>query len=262
MEMFIVKIGGSVIAQKEKKFEFNHEIMDNLSQELKKANQEVILVHGAGSFGHLLAQQYKLNHGFSSKEQLQGFSQTHEKVQELNSFVLSSLLKHNIHAVSIPPHAILELNDHKPIGFSPQIFHSYLKQGFTPLTFGDVVLDKKIGFSICSGDLLVRLLAEHFHPKKIIFILDEDGIFTTNPKLDRNAQLIQKTTLDELKNLKIIADKHADVTKGMEGKIETMAHIARRGTDIILVNGYKKNRLYNTLIGKETVGTFILGENK
>ena len=70
--------------------------------------------------------------------------------------------------------------------------------GFTPVTFGDVVSDKKLGFSICSGDLLMLLLAENLKPEKTIFIIDEDGLYTSNPKEDKNAELIESATKDQL----------------------------------------------------------------
>ncbi len=99
------------------------------------------------------------------------------------------------------------------------IFEEYLKKNFTPVTFGDVVLDKKLGFSICSGDLLIEVLSKYFKPEKVVFVIDEDGIFTANPKIDKNAKLIQKTTIKELEKLTTSADNHADVTGGMAGKI-------------------------------------------
>ena len=178
--MFIVKLGGSVITDKTKKYFFKPETMDRLALEIKKADSEIIIVHGAGSFGHILAEEYQLNDGFNNDRQIQGFSLTHAKVQELNNLVLKSLHLQNIPAVSIPPHAILKLNERKLSEISLNIFKEYLEKGFTPVTFGDVALDKKLGFSICSGDLLVQALVEYYKPEKVIFVIDEDGIYTAN----------------------------------------------------------------------------------
>ena len=163
--MFIVKLGGSVITDKTKKYFFKPETMDRLALEIKKADSEIIIVHGAGSFGHILAEEYQLNDGFNNDRQIQGFSLTHAKVQELNNLVLKSLHLQNIPAVSIPPHAILKLNERKLSVISLNIFKEYLEKGFTPVTFGDVALDKKLGFSICSGDLLVQALVEYYKPE-------------------------------------------------------------------------------------------------
>jgi isopentenyl phosphate kinase len=261
-KMFVVKLGGSVITDKSKKSEFKKEIMDRLSLEINKANKKVIIVHGAGSFGHILAKEYMLNEGHKNENQLKGFSLTHAMVQKLNSLVLNSLHENGIRAVSIPPHVILELNNHKPVKMDYNVFREYLEKGFTPVSFGDVVLDVKLGFSICSGDLLIQMLAEHFKPEKVIFVLDEDGLFNSNPKINKNAEFIEKSTIDELENLTTSSDSYADVTKGMEGKIETIKNIANLGIDVVMLNGNIDNRLYDTLIGKETKHTLILGEKK
>ena len=150
--MFILKLGGSVITDKKKECCFKQEVMDKLSASIKKADKQLILVHGAGSFGHILAKQYRLNEGYKKIGQIKGFSLTHEKVQQLNSLVLQSLHKHEIPAVSISAHSIVRLNNHELEKIDCNIFQDYLNKDFTPVTFGDVVLDKKLRFSICSGD--------------------------------------------------------------------------------------------------------------
>ena len=68
--MYIIKLGGSVITDKSKESFFKKEIMNNLSKEIKKANKRCIIIHGAGSFGHILAKKYKLNNGFIHNNQL------------------------------------------------------------------------------------------------------------------------------------------------------------------------------------------------
>ncbi len=257
--MFIIKLGGSVITDKTKQQCFKEDVMDDLAEAIKKANKETILVHGAGSFGHILAKKYELNNGYKNDDQLHGFSVTHKMVQSLNSLVLKSLHKNDIPAVSLSPHSILKLNDHKILEFNYKIFNAYLEQHFTPVTFGDVVLDKKLGFSICSGDLLVMALAEYFKPEKVIFAIDEDGLYDANPKINKNAEFIDSTTLEELEKFITTADKHDDVTKGMEGKVDTIKNIAELGIDTVLVNGNKPERLYQLMVGKDTKCTIVNG---
>jgi len=260
--MFIVKLGGSVITKKTKQCCFRQKIMDGLAKEIKKAGKKTILVHGAGSFGHISAKKYRLNEGYSKQDQLRGFSITHEMVQKLNSLVLRSLHKNDIPAVSISPHSIVKLDDHELAEFDYNIFRDYLNKGFTPVTFGDVVLDKKLGFSICSGDLLASALAEYFKPEKVLFVIDEDGLYTANPKIDKAAKFIDSVDLKDLDRLTTSADYHADVTRGMEGKIDTIKSIAEYGIDIVLLNGNKPDRLYNILVGEDTKCTIVHGGKK
>jgi len=260
--MFIIKLGGSVITDKSKKNSFKKNIMDRLSAEISKSKKEVILIHGAGAYGHILAKEHNLDKGYKKLGQIQGFAETHTSVKKLNTLVLNSLQEKNIPAVSISPHSIMKLNNHKIIKMDYDIFDDYLKQGFTPVTFGDVVLDKKLGFSICSGDLLIQILAQNFKPEKTIFVIDEDGLYNANPKTDKNAELIQCMTPDELKLLDTSADKHADVTGGMKGKTDAIKDIAKNGVDTVLLNGNKPDRLYNVLVGKKTKCTIICGVKK
>ncbi|HWR26884.1 MAG TPA: isopentenyl phosphate kinase [Candidatus Thermoplasmatota archaeon] len=258
--MFIIKLGGSVITNKAKECCFKQGIMDQLAAEIKHANKQVILVHGAGSFGHILAKQYKLNDGFRQKKQVEGFALTQAMVQRLNNLVLASLHKHDIPAVSIPPHAILSLSDHNLARVDYNIFKKYLALGFMPVSFGDVALDNQLGFSICSGDLLIQLLAAEFKPEKVIFVIDEDGLYSANPKTNPNAIFFDNTTVKELEKLTTSLDAHADVTKGMKGKIHTIKQIAKTGVDTIVLNGNIHNRLYDTLKGKKVRSTIIYGD--
>ena len=260
--MYIIKLGGSVITDKTKENCFKKKIVDNLAKAIKKAKQETIIIHGAGSFGHIIADKYRLNMGYNSSDQLYGFSLTQGMVQKLNSLVLDSLHYNKISAVSIPPHSLLILDNHNPSTFNHAIYMKYLKLGFTPVTFGDVVLDKKLGFSICSGDLLMLLLAKYLKPEKTIFVIDEDGFFTSNPKKDKNAELIESITADKLNKFTTSKDGHADVTGGMHGKIDTIKNISKLGIDTILLNGNKADRLFKVLIGEKTKSTIISGGYK
>jgi isopentenyl phosphate kinase len=183
-------------------------------------------------------------------------------VQKLNSLVLNTLYEHNLPAIGLPPHAMMILNNQQPHLFDTTIIEKYLTLGLTPVTFGDVVLDKSLGFSICSGDLLMELLAKQYKPEKVIFIMDEDGLFNTNPKINPDAKFITETTQKELSKLQTTANTYADVTKGMQGKLETIKNIAANGFDIYLVNGNINNRLFHTLIDKETIHTHIFGDTK
>jgi len=260
--MFLIKLGGSIITKKSQKNTFNPQVMNQLAVELQSVDEQMVLIHGAGSFGHILAKHHHLNDGYSNDSQLLGFAQTHALVQQLNSYVLTSLHEKKIPAVSLSPHSFLTLDNHRPFSPDVLIFTYYLKHGFTPVTFGDVILDKSLRFSICSGDLLIQLLAESLNPSKVIFVIDEDGIYTDNPKQNPDAQLIESATIADLKHLTTSPDDHADVTKGMQGKIETIKHIAALGIDTVLVNGNIHNRLADTLHEKKTISTIVYGEHE
>lgn len=258
--MYIIKLGGSVITDKSKESLFKRDVMNNLSKEIKKANKKCIIIHGAGSFGHILAKKYKLNDGLINNNQLKGFSDTIQMVQVLNTYVLESLNLYDNHTVSISPHNILKLKNHNMYKMNFEIFTDFIKKNIMPVTYGDVVLDNELGFSICSGDLLAFELAKYFKPEKVIFIIDEDGLYTSNPKENTKAELIKKIKHDDLNKLSTPLNNHADVTKGMEGKIYMIQEIVKLGIDTILLNGNKPERLYQTLVENKIIGTIVEGD--
>ena len=244
--MYIIKLGGSVITDKSKEAIFKNKIMDNLSKEIKKANKRCIIIHGAGSFGHILAKKYNLNNGFKNQNQLKGFSETIHMVQILNNHVLKSLNQNSNNSVSIAPHNILKFKNHDVFKINFEIFSDYIKKNIIPVTFGDVVLDED--------------LAKYFKPEKVIFIIDEDGLYTSNPKEDKNAELINNINHLDLRKLSTKLDNHADVTRGMEGKINMISKIAKLGINTILLNGNKAERLYGALTENKIIGTIVQGE--
>jgi len=257
--MFLVKLGGSIITDKAKENTYRTDTTTRLATELTHANDPLILVHGAGSFGHILAKKHHLNDGLTTPTQTLGFAHTQANVQHLNTLILQTLQDQGLPAVSLPPHALTILDNHHPKTMDYTTFHTYLNEGFLPVTYGDVALDTTLHGSICSGDLLMQLLAHEFHPTTVIFALDEDGLYTANPKTHPDATFIDTITTTELSHLSTSLDTRTDVTKGMQGKLDTITHIATQNTTVILVNGNKPNRLQDILQGKKTRCTIIRG---
>ena len=257
--MYLIKLGGSVITEKSSNATFRTKVMNDLAAQLAQSKKDFILVHGAGSFGHILAKEYDLNSGLRTDKQLVGYAKTQALVQTLNTYVLSSLHDYGIAAVSLPPHAIMQLKDHHLKDFNMELFHRYLRKGFVPVTFGDVALDSQIGFSICSGDLLMLSLTREFKPEKVIFVMDEDGIYTKNPKQYKDARLIESIQNDELDTLQTSLDSHADVTQGMAGKLQTIKKITALHIDAVIINGLVPHRLYQVLTNQKTIQTIVKG---
>ena len=67
--------------------------------------------------------------------------------------------------------------------FDDTVIETMMKMGFTPVLYGDAVLDEKMGFTILSGDQLVAYLAIKFKAEKIVIGVDTDGLYDADPKL-------------------------------------------------------------------------------
>lgn len=247
--LVIIKLGGSVITYKDTStVKIRKNTIENLCKELRSLVRQnkyhIILVHGAGSFGHPLATRYQLQNGDLNKNRLFGFSLTVAKMIELNSFIVQSLLNNQLPAISLPPHAFATQINKKLINFDYKLIKEYLDKGFLPVLFGDVVLDEKQECSILSGDTIMAYLAKRLIAKKVIFLSDVDGVFDSDPKINHNAKLIPKVTNNNLKQVLsgLSVNNKNDVTGQMEGKIlEVKKHLS--GIKVIITNGLKNNSL-------------------
>lgn len=263
--MYLIKLGGSVITDKKKLYSFRDETAHKLINEIKESGKDFVLVHGAGSYGHIIADKYKLQNGFLEKEQLKGFARVHEDVRKLNLKVLEIMRECGINPMSIPPCSILICEHKKIIDFNSGLFEACRTIGLTPVTFGDVVFDSKLGYCICSGDALMLQLANVFHPEKVVFVADVDGIFDKNPNAHKDAKLMEhvdRKAADDLK--KHEADCPSckknvgeDATGGILRKLEIMLQISQLGVESIILNGLQPSRLKECLIGKEVIGTIV-----
>jgi molybdenum storage protein len=93
------------------------------------------------------------------------------------------------------------------------------------------------------------LLAETFGCKAMIYVKDEDGLYTGNPKTKPDAEFIPRITVDEMK----ARDLHDAV---IEFPVLDLLKAARHVRSVQVINGLKAGNLTRALAG-EHVGTII-----
>ncbi len=256
----ILKIGGSVITDKNGELTARTETINRLAEETRKADiKNLIIVHGGGSFGHPTAQKYGINEGLKNDSQKVGFAETHHVMTVLNGLVMDALVWHSVPAFSIAPSCCVVTENGRIKFFEDKILKSLLKMGIIPVLYGDAILDEKLGFAVLSGDQIVSHLAMKFHADKIVIGMDTDGLYDADPKVTRNAKLYSHLTLSELKKVKskLTGSIAADVTGGMLGKITELVPAIEQGIPVMMVNAAKPNRVYEALVGDKGEGTFI-----
>jgi len=256
--MILVKLGGSVITDKSRLRTFRRSSCDRLAAELGHVEGSLAIVHGAGSFGHIEAKKHSLHKGFKNDSQIHHVAAVQRDVRELNLKVLGSLISKGIRAVSIPPAAAASFRGGAVRSFEPAAFVQVLGLGLTPVTFGDVVPDESMGFSICSGDLMMEQLAKSFKPELVIFCADVDGVFDRDPKRSNKARLMPELSRSELAELRRTEARNADVTGSIYGKIERMLAIAHHCEKCMIVNGNVPGRLKKAVRGEPVVSTVVL----
>jgi len=256
--MILVKLGGSVITDKTRLRSFRRSTTERLASELNRSRDVLALVHGAGSFGHIEAKRHRLHLGLRSEAQLRHVASVQRDVRELNLKVIEALIDSGIRAVSVPPAASASFRNGEVSSFTKATFARMIDIGLTPVTFGDVVPDAETGFSICSGDLMMVALARAFRPSLVVFCADVDGVFETDPKRDRRAQLIPELGRAQLKGLRRSVARSADVTGSIYGKLERMLAIARYCEKCMIVNGNVPERLEGAIAGRDVLSTVVV----
>jgi len=156
----------------------------------------VIVVHGAGSFGHPQAKQYRVADGGDMDGDpvlREGVDKTKASVRKLCKLVCDELdaqvvkggAPAGVKPAPISPYGKFftvgkKLNRNlSRAGFDE--VRAALMEGKIPVLHGDVVNDAEQGCAILSGDTLVECLTEEFKPKRVVFVSDVDGIFTAKP---------------------------------------------------------------------------------
>ncbi|MFQ6127458.1 MAG: isopentenyl phosphate kinase [Thermoplasmata archaeon] len=255
--MMIVKLGGSLITDKSRLRTFRGDRMKVLAQEIRMAGAEMVLVHGAGSFGHILAKEHKLKDGYLNEKQIAGISQVQRDVKSLNLMVIDALIKEGLKPVSLPPSSIVRLSDDALETIDIQPFRKYIDLGLMPVTFGDVVLDMKKRFAICSGDDLMLWLSREFKPERAAFATDTEGVYQNYPPSE-GENIMGKLDWDTFKAIEESRTGRADVTGGIIRKLALMFDIADLGVETWVINGGVDGRLMKFLMGHSVPGTQIM----
>ena len=98
------------------------------------------------------------------------------------------------------------------------------------------------------------LIAEVFGARKMIYVKDEDGLYTADPKKEPKAEIIDRISLAELMSLDF---KDLIVERAVLDLMKNARHIR----EIQFVNGLKPGQLTGALNG-ESVGTVIYRQDE
>jgi isopentenyl phosphate kinase len=252
-KLYILKLGGSLLTDKKKPESIHYEILTRVSQEIIKANEKLILIHGGGSFGHPLAKKYKISNGIDKKviDQTLGLSKTHYAMNEFNSIIVKSFLENYCPVLPIQSSSSFIQDSGRIFSQAIDIIEATLDLGIIPILYGDVLLNMNGSFSIISGDQIIFLLCrdlKKYEILKVIFAMDIDGIYIkdkNNEKGYKLAEIIHKKELNDLELVKM--DRKIDVTGGIKGKIKAIEKILEFKIPIQLINGLKEGYIYNSL---------------
>ncbi len=261
--LIILKIGGSVITDKQSEVpKVNSENLKRVAKEIAEGynpdKMQLILIHGAGSYGHQIVKKTGIDKGISTKRQLVDFAETQRLQNELNCIVSGALIGNGLPAIPCQTSANAVMDGKKLVEMDTKAIKGFLEIGLIPVLYGVPAYDKKQKCSILSGDEIAPYLAKHLKAKKIIHGTDVDGIFTADPKKDRNAKLIPLVTEKNFSEVKksLSGSSAVDVTGGMMKKVSELMSIAEAGIESQIVNAATVGNVRKALLG-QVFGTVV-----
>jgi isopentenyl phosphate kinase len=260
----LIKLGGSVITNKEKSMTLRVEVLKRLVGEILRARSEnpntlFIVGHGQGSFAHVPAAKYKTMQGFIGADSLQGMAIVQDLAAQLNRIVVKEFLDAGLPAVSLYPSNSLVTKKRAASKCFMSVLEEYLNKGLLPVTCGDVIVDEEQGCTIWSTEEVLAFFARELAAKgwnidKLVHVVEVDGFYDENKKVvpeitEKNWPEVQKA---------LTATRGVDVTGGMGLKVEESLAIAKLGIPSFIISGLKKDNLYHLLADTTWLGTRII----
>ncbi len=255
-ELIVLKLGGSLITDKDKPLTLRRNVIEDIGRELREVwPTPLIIVHGGGSYAHPVAKHYKVFEGYKTPEHLKGFIETARIVRRLNNEVVEALTDSGFPCIGIPASTFIITKNGKIETCNLDSFFTALDIGITPITCGDAVFDRMLKFTILSGDTIASYLAVRLRAKKIIFALDVDGVYVKD-RITGEVKVAEKLSPGTpIEVFKLIEE---DVTGGIMRKIEEGFEAVEKGVEVLLINGLARGRIKSAIIGEEIVGTKLV----
>ena len=262
MSRVVLKLGGGLITDKSRYRHVRTDRIDAVSgvvRKLRDSGKSVVLVHGAGSFGHLEGRKWGLARGKddgSYESQIRAISRVRTDMDDLNTAVIESLSRAGVDCEAMPPR---DWAIGVGTGFEGDLSDFVRDPGEPiPVTFGDVVdTSDSSKFGILSGDhIMVRLGCEMPDVTACAFLLgDVDGLMDKPPG-EFDSKLLR--TWNSKQTFSGTHDLDQDVTGGILLKARCASEISRRVEQVWFLNGTVPSRVLDVMSHGDAVGTRIL----
>ncbi|ADB61417.1 aspartate/glutamate/uridylate kinase [Haloterrigena turkmenica DSM 5511] len=217
--MIVLKLGGSVITDKDRPETLDGEALERAADAVAAALDgdidDLVVVHGGGSFGHHNASE----HGVTTTEGTRDAGAAldiHGAMTTLNRFVLGRLLERGVEAVPVHPFSAAHRDAESDLELPTGQVATLLAEGFVPVLHGDLVAHAGAGATVVSGDELVAALARDLEAERI-------GLCSTVPGvLDDEDRVIDRISdYDDVEA--VLGESEAtDVTGGMAAKVQAL----------------------------------------
>lgn len=265
MDVVFVKWGGSLLTDKTRPETLRPGVLDRLAEELARGREPVVeagagivLGHGSGSFGHVAADRWKIHEGLRGPESLPGVTETQAAAATLHGHVLKALGRADVPAFSIAPSSAMVAASGRLVEIQAEPVALALRNGLVPVVYGDVVLDRDQGATICSTETVFAALAEalprhDLSPVRCLWLGETDGVWDEQGATIRNID--PADCQDQLDA--VGGSRGTDVTGGMLHRLEHVLDFARSGVPSWIGSGLVAGRFERALGGREAPGTRV-----
>lgn len=275
-ELIFLKLGGSVITDKTQPYTPRLDVMDDIALQINMALQthpdlRLVLGHGAGSFGHVPASEYRTRDGLAPRASplthrerddteenyWKGYVEVWNQASVLNRHVMNALRKAAVKAIALPPSSSVIASDGKVAIWETTPIRMALAAGILPVIFGDVVFDEVRGGTILSTEDLFGYLARAITPERILLAGIEAAVWEDFPARTKKIERITPASFEEI-GAGVGKAAGADVTGGMESKVKQMLALAQEfpALTIQIFSGEEAGNVARAISG-EPLGTLI-----
>ncbi len=259
----ILKLGGSVITHKHQdSAALNRTHLETLIAEIKRwlalrPEHRLVLITGAGSYGHPLAKRYALNAPSADKDPF-GFLATTLSMRQMGLEVARLCHAQGVPVFPIAPSNLFTTEAGRISTGQIEAIPAALERGLVPLLWGDAVFDTAHRFRILSGDQIAGYLCERLEIASLLFGTDVNGVYDDDPAANPSAvhiPCIEDANIQSVLGV-LSSSRHVDVTGGMRGKIAEIYAIHLRPLRCTIFDARQDGLTYRALSG-ESVGTVI-----
>ena len=233
----VLKLGGSLITDKTGELAVDHDTLTAVCQDIAdRSIDELLIVHGGGSFGHPVAATY----GASSSEPIvasEGIVSISRAMESLNKAVIDALHAVNAPAIPVSARGFAVKQADGSLSVSSEAIAMAIAEGFIPVTYGEIIPQAKGGYAIVSGDELAIALASALDADAIGLCSDVPGVLD-----DTDAVIPHITSLEAIEAY-LDSPDGVDVTGGIEAKVDHLLSVP----------------IPSAIFGRESLAAFLSG---
>jgi len=251
-EKIVIKLGSSIVTNAGDGL--NEECLSNLIKQISKLsleNKKVVLVSSGAVAAGLKKLGIKTRPKILSELQSAAAVGQMDLVQIYERFFSDNNL---ISAQVLLTHD--DLSDRKRYLNARSTIFSLIKNKVIPvINENDTVASEEIRFG--DNDTLAAMVANLIEADLLVLLTDQEGLFSSDPRENKNAELIQNGYVDDKRLDELASGTKSEIgTGGMATKILAARRAALSGTHTIIGSGRRKNILLD-LNKDEAIGTFL-----